>query len=878
MRWGAWSVSPSRPIRAAMIAACGWTLRRRSRAAEASRTITEATDHLGRGLQASDGFSGVQPFQHLLEGRSLGDLADLGQEVIGQGHPETGRSGFQGPVHVFRHVADLDHPGHAQHIITCVQHDFSRVRTIDGAMPRSEWTRGSSCCAEDGVTLEKLLEPLVESDAFQALLARPGDRLGRAEAPGHPYAAAALAVAVDAPVLAVLPGPREAKSCADGAEAFLGPETVARRARAARLLRPAEGPMVVTAQVAAVVQRLVPAIGERGPLRLAVGDEIAPDRLAERFVGLGYVRSDLVVHRGELAVRGGIVDVFPGVAARPARIEFVGDQVERIRTFSPATQITERPIDALEIDPVRELLTDEEVRERARMVGPGRKGRLRDVLSRIEEGLFFEGMEQAAPLLFDHLPVIADLVPDGGWILVSEPRRTLDRADELVREAEGLAEATGWVGPDAVAGPTTALGGRPRLDLTEFAEGQDLGLTGWGGLRGERLADRVAALTRDGYSLAVTAAGHGSLERALEVLERAGAGRPEHTVESGLLEGFVFAEGRVAVIGEDDLFGRRRLAHEAPRVTGRPAAAFAAELSPGDFAVHRVHGVGRYLGMVRRGIGDAERDYLLLEYAAGDKLYVPADQLDVVSRYVGGEQPRLHRLGTGDWPRAKARVRRAVRDMAGELVRLYSARMAADGHRFGADTTWQRELEDAFPHEETRDQLAAIVDVKRSMESPRPMDRLICGDVGYGKTEIAVRAAFKAVMDGKQVAVLVPTTLLAEQHFVTFGERFAPFPVRLAMLSRFLSKAEQRRMIDDLAEGKVDVVIGTHPLLSQDVRVKDLGLLVVDEEQRFGVAHKERLKRLRVNVDVLTMTATPIPRTLEMALSGVREMSVVDTP
>ena len=749
------------------------------------------------------------------------------------------------------------------------------------------------------MTLEKLLEPLVESEAFQALLARPGDRLGRAEAPGHPYAAAALATAVDAPVLAVLPGPREAKAFADGVEAFLGPErvalfpawealpvegispsaeTVARRARAARLLRGAQGPTVVAAPVAAAVQRLVPSTGGREPFRLRTGDEVAPDRLAERLVGLGYVRSDLVVHRGELAVRGGIVDVFPGAAARPARLEFVGDEVERIRAFSPATQITERPLDALDIDPVRELLPDEEVRERARMVGPGRKGRLRDVLTRIEEGLFFEGMEQAAPLLFDHLPVIAELVPDAGWILVSQPRRTVDRAEELVREAGGLAEATGWVGPDAVAGPTTALGGRPRLDLTEFAEGEDLGLTGWGGLRGERLAERAAALAGDGYRVAVTAAGHGSLERAIEVLERAGVPRPEHALESGFLEGFVFAHGRVAVVGEDDLFGRRRRAHEAPRVTGRPAAAFAAELSPGDFAVHRVHGVGRYLGMVRRGIAGAERDYLLLEYAAGDKLYVPADQLDVVSRYVGGEQPRLHRLGTNDWPRAKARVRRAVRDMAGELVRLYSARMSAEGHAFGPDTTWQRELEDAFPHEETRDQLTAIVDVKRSMEIPKPMDRLVCGDVGYGKTEIAVRAAFKAVMEGKQVAVLVPTTLLAEQHFVTFGERFAPFPVRLEMLSRFLSKAEQRRVIEEVAEGKVDVVVGTHRLLSADVRFKDLGLLVVDEEQRFGVAHKERLKRLRVNVDVLTMTATPIPRTLEMALSGVRELSVVDTP
>ena len=257
---------------------------------------------------------------------------------------------------------------------------------------------------------------------------------------------------------------------------------------------------------------------------------------------------------------------------------------------------------------------------------------------------------------------------------------------------------------------------------------------------------------------------------------------------------------------------------------------------------------------------------------------MPADQLDAVARYVGGEQPRLHRLGSSDWAKATTRVRRAVRDMAGELVRLYSARMAATGHPFAPDTPWQRELEDAFPHEETRDQLTAIDDVKRSMESPKPMDRLVCGDVGYGKTEIAVRAAFKAVMDGRQVAILVPTTLLAEQHYVTFSERYAPFPVRVAMLSRFLSRSEQRAILDDLAEGKIDVIVGTHRLLSKDVRFKELGLLVVDEEQRFGVAHKERLKRMRLNVDVLTMTATPIPRTLEMALSGVRELSVIDTP
>src|SRR3989441_3394638 len=282
--------------------------------------------------------------------------------------------------------------------------------------------------------------------------------------------------------------------------------------------------------------------------------------------------------------------------------------------------------------------------------------------------------------------------------------------------------------------------------------------------------------------------------------------------------------------------------------------------------------------MVRRDVAGAERDYLLLEYAAGDRLYVPSDQVGVVAKYVGGEAPRLPRRGSSDWVKATNRVRRAVRDMAGDLIRLYSVRMSSPGHAFGPDTPWQAELEEAFPYEETRDQLGAIDEVKRDMEQPKPMDRLICGDVGYGKTEIALRAAFKSVMDGKQVAVLVPTTLLAVQHYVTFSERYAPFPVTVHMLSRFVPEREQQRILEETEKGKVDVLIGTHRLLSSDVKFKDLGLLVVDEEQRFGVVHKERLKRLRASVDVLTMTATPIPRTLEMALSGIREMSVVDTP
>ena len=749
------------------------------------------------------------------------------------------------------------------------------------------------------MTMRDLLEPLLESGPFQAVLSGPGVRMARTDAAGHPYVVAGLAVALDGPVLAVAPGPKEAERLAAGAEAFLGPEQVslfpawealpvegispgpevaACRAAAAYRVRRARGPFVLASPVVAALQRLVPDLGKAEPLRLEPGLDLPPDSLADRLVALGYRREDLVMHRGEFAVRGFVLDVFPGTAGRPVRLEFAGDEVERLREFSPASQTSTETAERVEIHPVRELLPDEEVRERARDAVRGAKGHLRDALERVSDGLFFEGMEQVAPLVFERMPVLGDLLPEGAWVALSSSRRTLDRAGTAVREADALGEATGWAGPPALAGPEHSLGGHPRLDLTEFAEGNDLGVVGWGGLTGEKLAAEAGKRAADGYRVAVSAAGRGSLDRALEVLDRAGAQQPEVAIQSALLEGFLFAEGRVAVIGEDDLFGRRRVAHEAPRVTGRSAAAFAEELAAGDFAVHRFHGVGRYLGMVRRDLAGSERDYLLLEYAAGDKLYVPADQVDVVSRYAGGEQPRLHRLGTNDWPRAKARVRRAVRDMAGELVRLYTARMSVKGHPFGADTPWQRELEEAFPYEETRDQLAAIGEVKRSMESPEPMDRLICGDVGYGKTEIAVRAAFKAVMDGKQVAVLVPTTLLAEQHHVTFSERFAPFPVRVEMLSRFLSRREQRHIIDDLADGKIDVVIATHRLLSADVRFKELGLLVVDEEQRFGVAHKERLKRLRVNVDVLTMTATPIPRTLEMALSGVREMSVVDTP
>jgi transcription-repair coupling factor (superfamily II helicase) len=726
-------------------------------------------------------------------------------------------------------------------------------------------------------------------------------------APGHAFTAAVLAHALHAPVLAIASDPRSAESLAAGAEPFLGRDRVLRfpaweslpyegispapgaageRARAAHMLRQARGALVIATPVLAALQGLAPDLGEHDPLRLAPGLTFAPDVVARRLAEMGYVRADVVEHRGEFAVRGGIVDVFPSTGRRPARIDFFGDDIESLREFSPATQLSTGQLKQVEVHPSRELLPTETSRRLAEEALPRFRGQYRALLERVSQGFLFEGMEQAIPLIHDRLPFLSDLLPQGAWIVVASSRRTADRAHRIVEEADALAEASGWPGRRLLHELDAALGARPRVDLSEFAEPDlpDLGIRAWDQpAKVEALSARLSAMKAGGAAVAVLAEGRGSLERAGEVLATYGLQQGEFaTAIAEVPEGFWFepepGHPTLAVVTEEDMFGGRRHTREAPRLSQRRSDAVAVELTPGDLAVHSVHGVGRYVGMVRRAVAGAERDYLLLEYAGGDRLYVPSDQVGVVAKYVGGEAPRLHRLGSSDWVKAKGRVRRAVRDMAGDLIRLYSARLSAPGYAFGPDTPWQRELEEAFPFEETRDQMAAIDEVKQDMEQPKPMDRLICGDVGYGKTEIAVRAAFKAVKDGKQVAVLVPTTLLAEQHFVTFSERYASFPVKVAMLSRFVSPAEQRKVLDDAANGKVDVLIGTHRLLSDDVKLKDLGLLVVDEEQRFGVSHKERMKKLRASVDVLTMTATPIPRTLEMALAGIRDMSVVDTP
>ena len=747
------------------------------------------------------------------------------------------------------------------------------------------------------VSLASHVQALIGSEPFERLLTSRARPIEVQAETADAFVLAGLATALELPILAVAPGPHEAEALVADVEAFLPggaallpawealpyelisptPEIAARRAAAIRRLRTPGGPLVVVAPVLAVLQGIAPTAGRAEPIRVEKGGEAAPDVLAERLVELGYLRVDVVEHRGEFAVRGGVLDVFPAEQRRPMRLEFWGDEIDSIRRFVPSTQLSASAVDVAEIGPARELILDDAMRARARAAAAEIDDeRIADLLGRVADGLAPDGLESAAPFLFDELPGPADALPEGAWVVLTEARRTGSRARAAHDDAEALAEALRWPGPRIVRSLEDALGDRVQVHLSSFTEGDDLELRSWGASASSpsELGEQLRGLHALGYHLVVTAHGHGSLARAREVL---GDVEVELT-ESPLTAGFVFGPGKIAVLTEEDLFGARRFTREAPRFTARRSDGVADELTPGDFAVHRIHGVGRYTGIVHRELAGSERDYLVLEYAKGDKLYVPSDAVGMVARYIGGDVPRVHRMGGTDWARATAKVKRAVRDMAGELVRLYTVRMSVPGYAFGPDTPWQRELEDAFPYQETPDQLRVIEDVKRDMERPVPMDRLLCGDVGFGKTEVAVRAACKAVMSGKQVAVLVPTTLLAEQHLLTFRERFAPYPVTVRMLSRFVDADEQEVVIADIAAGKVDIVIGTHRLLGSDVRFADLGLLVVDEEQRFGVSHKERLKKMRAHVDVLTMTATPIPRTLEMALAGIRQMSTIDTP
>ncbi|MBO1770746.1 transcription-repair coupling factor [Agrococcus sp. TF02-5] len=758
---------------------------------------------------------------------------------------------------------------------------------------------------------------------------------------------ASLAIASSRPLLVITATRREADAVRDDLEAWLpsaqvltlpawetlpherlspSAETVGQRGAALRAVaeRDPATPTVVIASVRAALQPVADNLLDIEPVELVAGARgVDLAELSRRLVDLAYLRVDMVTRRGEFAVRGGIVDVFSPAADHPVRIELFGDEVEQMRWFHVADQRSDpTPLERVVLPPSRELLLTDAVRARARELAPEFPG-IQQMLEKIAEGIPVEGMESLAPALLPRLVPVTHYLPDAG-VVVLGPERIRDRVASLNEtnqeflQAAWSAATAGGDAPvdlssgflsldelhDAVDGPWWTLS---TLQADESVDAIDAHAVPSFAGRADGAVEHLRERSREGWRVVVTAAGHGMVERAVQVLGEHGVAAREvealpaelepgivHVTRAAIEHGFSLPEERVELVSEAEFFGRAvgvdsRQPH---KLAGRRRSVVdPLQLKAGDYVVHETHGVGRFVELTQRTVSSGgrnpvktTREYLVIEYAPskrgqpGDRLSVPTDQLDQLNRYVGGEAPQLSKMGGSDWQQAKSKARRAVRDMAVELVQLYSKRMASKGRAFGPDSPWQRELEDAFPYAETPDQLTTIEEVKRDMERPVPMDRLLSGDVGYGKTEVAVRAAFKAVQDGTQVAVLVPTTLLVRQHFETFAARFAGFPVQVRALSRFQTDKEVRETMAGIADGTVDVVIGTHRILGESVSFKELGLVIIDEEQRFGVEHKEKLKALKANVDVLAMSATPIPRTLEMAVTGIREMSTLATP
>jgi transcription-repair coupling factor (superfamily II helicase) len=680
-----------------------------------------------------------------------------------------------------------------------------------------------------------------------------------------------------------------------------------------------EEPPLIVASARAFMHKTMPIREFRLGLRkYRLGQEIDLERTLRRWVEHGYRPTAVVDEPGTFSRRGGLIDVFPPNQTYPVRIELFGDEIDSLRAFDPTTQRSQHRIEHFVLAPATEALPRlaPPAAQRAQVLDlsgchPPAKREYQEDLASLEQGTYFRGIEFYLPLFYSHPTTILDYLPPEGVCVVDDWGALIGSVVDLDRQARDLQAdlvKAGELPPgfSAIATPyftwedlrealharqplvlgRGGIAGSPRTGslAQAFVHGERYGgqlkrvLDGCQGMRDagqqvvlvSRQAQRIAELLADRAITAVP---------VVEVIEPPPP-RSLTLVQGTLAEGWTLGSA-CSLMTDAEVFGWAR---PVPRRARRPRPVapetFFADVEPGTCVVHVEHGIGLFQGLEKMDFRGGQREYLLVEYAAGDKLYVPVYQADRLSRYVGATDhpPHINRLGTAEWERVKTATKKAVEEIADDLLALYSAREVVEGHAFRSDTLWQAELEASFPYLETEAQLRALDEIKADMEHPRPMDRLVCGDVGYGKTEVAVRAAFKAVVDGKQVAVLVPTTVLAQQHFQTFAERLKPFPVTVEMLSRFLTRKKQEQIVTQLARGGVDIVIGTHRLLSDDVTFKDLGLLVIDEEQRFGVAHKERLKQMREEVDVLTLTATPIPRTLHMSLTGVRDMSTIDTP
>jgi transcription-repair coupling factor (superfamily II helicase) len=671
----------------------------------------------------------------------------------------------------------------------------------------------------------------------------------------------------------------------------------------------------VVAPIRALMQKVLTDVLDVSELVLEVGQEISFRELTTAIFERGYQKTDLVQSRGEFAIRGGIIDIFRATDPHPIRIEFWGDEIESIREFQVTDQMSTGTISgAVSIPATREILLTQSIEQTAQTLIASYP-HLAELLTKISAGIYAQGFESLASLFNAPQTTLIELLPKQSAVVILQNERTRNRAEDLLSTSEEFLEAA-W--SNAIYGNRIPLEVKESsysaldelkvlaskhiwIEHSQFIVDDDVKESVLGQIKPiaisttENLHFDIQSKLKSKFTVLITAMGHGSIGRIREQLHDADIPSAEvkdgselqsnvvNLMQAKLETGYEIPALKLLVLTEGDFFGER-VSRNPQMPSKRRRTIDPLTLRPGDYVVHEHHGVGKYLRMEQRTFGSATKEFLVIEYApakrgaAADVLYVSTDQLDAISRYVGGEIPQLNRLGGNDWKTAKSKARKAVRQIASQLIQLYAARNATKGFAFSPDTLWQRELEDAFAYVETPDQLQVIDEVKRDMEKPIPMDRVVCGDVGYGKTEIAVRAAFKAIQDGKQVAVLVPTTLLVQQHTKTFAERYSPFPIKIGSLSRFQTDKENKQTLQGIEDGSIDLVIGTHRLLSKDVTFRNLGLVIVDEEQRFGVEHKEHLKAMRTNVDVLTLSATPIPRTLEMSLTGIREMSTIATP
>ena len=671
-------------------------------------------------------------------------------------------------------------------------------------------------------------------------------------------------------------------------------------------------PAVVVASARALLRRIAPAKEEVArPLVLVAGSDLSeePQRgiacfedLEHCLVSMGYEYSGKLDGSGTFSVQGGAIDVFPGNLAYPVRLDFFGDELDEIRRFLPSTGQTISSLKQVDIFPVREFAqTDAALLRAKRAISKSAETNAaqRELLERLEDDSH-ELPDLMAAYLLEKTAAVGDYLPADALTVLIEPRSLVDDALHAYDELSKRCVGTSIPVSDLYMGPNELdFGANPRatyvsimrvgvqLDSELVVKRVDVAGDP------EKLFGRLRSLAEMGFTV-VFSVPHFRARQEMklslvdlgipinEVLDVVGDASPKlkrgqvNIVDVDIPLGMIFPAAKIALVSLSDTQGamatRKRSRIDVTEITF--------PFKPGDYVVHAAHGVAFFRDIVRQDVGGSERDYLLLEYAEGDKLYVPVEQLDRVTRYVGpeGSSPRLTRLNTSDWSRAMAKARKATKQLAFDLVDVYTRRASTQGYRYREDTPWQHEMEESFPYQETPDQLAAIADIKADMQSPRPMDRLVCGDVGFGKTEVALRAAFKATQDNKQVMVLCPTTILAQQHYSTFKDRFEPFGVKVEVLSRFRTPAQQKQALADFSEGTVSVLVGTHRLLSRDVNPHDLGLVIIDEEQRFGVAHKEQLKNMRESIDVLTLSATPIPRTMQMGLSGVRDMSLILTP